>query len=64
MVSKATLYYWINGCQDQVLYEISKQRLTPEKKKSIKSWVLDIQSWGFQPKITQLQENSNEVITS
>ncbi len=44
-VSKATLYRRINGRRDQGSYEILKQRLTPEEKKSIKNWVLEIQSW-------------------
>ena len=39
-VSKATSYRRINGRRDQVLYEISKQRLTSEEEESIKNWVL------------------------
>ncbi len=44
MVSKATLYRRINDRHDQVSYRISKRRLTPEEKESIKSWELEIQS--------------------
>ncbi len=52
-VSKATLYHKINSCRDQVLYGISKQRLTPEEEESIKNWVLRIQSWGFPPRVAK-----------
>ena len=54
MVSKATLYRRINGRRDQVSYGVTKQRLTPEEEDSIKSWVLEIQAWGFPPRVTQL----------
>ena len=43
VISKATLYCRINGRHSQALYGISKQKLTPEEEKSIKSWVLEIQ---------------------
>ena len=45
VVSKATFYRRINGSRDQVSYRILKQRLTPEEEESIKSWVLEIQSF-------------------
>ena len=48
-VLKAMLYHRINSCRNQVSYRISKQRLTSEEEKSIKNWVLEIQSWGFPP---------------
>ncbi len=44
VVSKATLYRKINGRRDQILYRISKRRLTTEKEESIKNWILKIQS--------------------
>ena len=47
VVSKTTLYNRIYGRRDQALYGVTKQRLTPKEEESIKSWVLDIQSWGF-----------------
>ena len=46
----------INSRCDQVSYGTSKQRLTPEEGKSIKSWVLKIQAWGFPPRVAQLRE--------
>ena len=61
-VSKATLYRRINGCRDQVSYGISQRKLTPEEEESIKSWVLEIQSWGFSPRIAQLQEMAQELL--
>ncbi len=42
VVSKATFYRRINDRHDQVSYGISKRRLTPKEKESIKSWVLEI----------------------
>ena len=62
VVSKATLYCKINGHRDQVSYGISKQRLTPEEEESIKNWVLEIQSWGFPPRVAQLREMAVELL--
>ena len=62
MVLKATLYRRINGRRSQALYGISKQRLTPEEEESIKSWVLEIQSWGFPPRVAQLREMATELL--
>ncbi len=61
-VSKATLYRRINGCRDQVLYRRLKQRLTTEEEESIKNGVLEIQSWGFPPRVTQLREMAVELL--
>ncbi len=61
-VSKATLYRRINGCCDQVLYGISQRKLTTEEEESIKSWVLEIQSWGFPPRVDQLQEMAEQLL--
>ncbi len=60
--SKAILYRRINGGRDQVLYRISKQRLTPEEEEFIKSWVLEIQSWRFLPRVAQLREIAVELL--
>ncbi len=62
MVSKATLYRKINGRRDQVSYGVTKQRLTPEEEDSIKSWVLEIQTWGFPPRVAQLREMGEELL--
>lgn len=62
MVSKATLYRKINGRRDQVSYRVTKQRLTPEEEDSIKSWVLEIQTWGFPPRVAQLREMREELL--
>ena len=62
VVSKATLYRRINGRRDQVSYGITKQRLTPEEEDSIKSWVLEIQAWGFPPRVAQLREMEEELL--
>lgn len=51
-----TLYNGINGRRDQVSYITSKQRLTPEEEASRQNWVLQLQSWGFPPRIAQLCE--------
>ena len=61
-VSKATLYCRINGRCDQVSYGISQRKLTLEAEKSIKSWVLEIQSWGFPPRVAQLREMAEELL--
>ncbi len=61
MVLKAILYRKIYGRRDQVSYGISKRRLTPEEE-SIKSWVLEIQSWGFPPRVAQLREMATELL--
>ncbi len=62
MVSKASLYRGINSCLDQVLYGISKQRLASEEEESIKSWILEISSWRFPPKVAQLQKMEKELL--
>ena len=61
-VSKATLYRRINGRRDQVSYGISQRKLTPEEEDSIKGWVLEIQSWGFPPRVAQLREMAEELL--
>ena len=61
-VSKATLYCRINGRCDQASYGISQRKLTLEAEKSIKSWVLEIQSWGFPPRVAQLREMAEELL--
>ena len=62
VASKTTLYHRIHGRQDQLSYAVSKQRLTPEEENSIESWVLEIQSWGFPPRISQLREMAEELL--
>ena len=62
VVSKATLYRRINGRRDQVLYGVTKQRLTPEEEDSITSWVLEIQTWEFPPRVAQLKEMGEELL--
>lgn len=62
MVSKTTLYHSIQGRRDQLSYAFSKQRLTPEEEESIQNWVLEIQSWGFPPRITQLLKMAEELL--
>ncbi len=54
--SKTILYHKIYRRWDLLLYTISKQRLTLEKKKSIQNCVLEIQSWAFLLRSTQLRE--------
>ena len=61
-VSKTTLYNRINGRRDQVSYIASKQRLTPEEEESLQTWVLQLQSWGFPPRIAQLREMAQELL--
>ena len=56
------MYRRINGRRDQVSYGISKQRLTSEEEESIKNWVLEIQSWGFPPRVAQLREMAVELL--
>ncbi len=62
VISKATLYRRINGRHDQVFYRISKWRLTPGEEESIKNWVLEIQSWGFPPRVAQLRKIVEELL--
>lgn len=62
VVSKTALYHRLQGRRDQLSYAVSKQRLTPEEEESIQSWVLEIQSWGFTPRITQLREMAEELL--
>ena len=61
-VSKTTLYHRIKGRQDQLSYAVSKQRLTPEEEESIQNWRLEIQSWGFPPRVAQLREMAEELL--
>ncbi len=61
-VSKATLYRRINSRRNQVSYGISQRKQTPKEEESIKSWVLEIQSWGFPLKVAQLQEMAQELL--
>ena len=62
VVSKTTLYNRIHGRRDQASYGVTKQRLAPEEEVSIENWVLDIQSWGFPPRISQLREMAEELL--
>ncbi len=62
VVSKTTLYNRIHGRRGQASYGVTKQRLTPEEEESIESWVLDIQSWGFPPRVSQLREMAEELL--
>ncbi len=61
-VLKTTLYHRINGRRDLVSYITSKQKLTPEEEESFQSWVLQLQSWGFPPRIAQLREIAEELL--
>ena len=36
--------------------------MTPEEEESIKSWVLEIKSWGFPPRVAQLREMAKELL--
>lgn len=47
---------------DQAIYGVTKQILTPEEEESIENWVLEIQLWGFPPRIAQLQEMAKELL--
>ena len=62
MISKKILYRKINSHRDQISCRISKRRLTPEEEESIKSWVLEIQSQGFPPRVAQLREMAEELL--
>ena len=62
VILKAILYYRINSRRDQVLYGISQQKLTSEEEDSIQGWVLEIQSWGFLFRVTQLREMAKELL--
>ena len=44
------------------MYITSKQRLTPEEEESLQSWVLQVQSWGFPPRIAQLCEMAEKLL--
>ena len=61
-VLKTTLYNRIKNRRDQVSYIVLKQRLTPEEEKSLQSWVLQLQSWGFLPQIAQLRKMAKELL--
>ena len=61
MVSKTTLYNTIHGRRDLASYGVTKQRLTPEEE-SVENRVLDIQSWGLSPRISQLREMAEELL--
>ena len=62
VVSKTTLYNRIHGRRDQALYGVTKQRLTLKEEELIKSWILDIQSWEFPLRISQLREIAEELL--
>ena len=59
VLTKITLY---NGRRDQASYGVTKQRLTSEEEESIENWVLEIQSWGFSPRVAQLREMAEELL--
>ena len=61
-VLKMTFYHKIKGRQDQPLYPVLKQKLTPKEEKSIQKWVLEIQFWGFSPRVAQLREMVEELL--
>ncbi len=60
-VSKTTLYHRINGRRDQPSYGVSKQRLTPEEE-SLENKVLQLQAWGWPPKVAQLQDMAHKLL--
>ncbi len=59
---KTILYSRIKGHQDQLSHAILKHKLTPEEEESIQNWVLEIQSWGFPPKVAQLHEMAEKFL--
>ena len=61
-VLKTTLYQKINGRLDQILYITSKQRLTHKEEEFLQSWVLQLQSWRFPPRIAQLRKMAEELL--
>ena len=62
VISITILYNRIHGRRNQALYGVTKQRLTPEEEESIKSWILDIQSWGFFSRVSQLREMAKKLL--
>ncbi len=61
-VSKKTLYHRINGRRDQLSHGVSKQRWTPEEDESLESWVLQLQAWGWPPRVAQLRDMAHELL--
>ena len=61
-VSKTMLCHRINGRRDQVLYITSKQRLTPKEEEHRQNWMLQLQSWGFPPRIAKLCKIAEELL--
>lgn len=62
MIPKTTLFNKIHRCSDQVLFDITKQKLTPEEKESIKGWILDIESWYFPLRVFQLWKIAEKLL--
>lgn len=61
-VSKTTLYNRLQGRRDQVLYARSRQRLTFEEEVSLEKWILQLQTWGWPPRISQLRDMASELL--
>ena len=58
-IPKMTLFDQFLGSCDQVLFKHSKQKLTMEEEASLKSWILQLQTWGWPLKILLLCDIAN-----
>lgn len=62
VVPKSTLAARLRGQRDQESYGCSKQKLTPEEETSLEAWVLQLQAWGWPPRVSQLRDMAHELL--
>lgn len=55
-VPKSTLRTRLQGVRDQASYGRSRQKLTPEEECSLVHWVLQLQAWGWPPRVSRLRD--------
>ena len=61
-VPKMTLSDRLRGRQDPVSYGKSRQRLSTEEEDCLENWVLQLQAWGWPPRVSLLRDMANKLL--
>ena len=61
-VPKSTLSTRLHGVTDQASYSRSRQKLTPEEENALQDWVLQLQAWGWPPRVSRLRDMAQKLL--